>query len=115
MKQRTRAERSIAVFKWVLVLIVVTIIGLFIQQNMGTFAGPQYFRLNLFRTEVLAWNVRFYDLLLVCAFLGFIGGIALMLKPFLKLRRELTAERAARAERTVLSAANAAPDSKLAT
>jgi hypothetical protein len=90
-----------------MILVVAAIAGLFIHENMGTFAGPQYFRLDLLMVEVMAWNVRLYDLLLLCAFLGFVGGMGAMVKPYLNLRRKLTAERAARAEKSVFAAAAA--------
>ena len=67
------------VFKLVTSCLVLLIIALFVYQNLATFAAPQEFKLN-FYFESSSGKLALYALLLLSAAVGFLVGIAVMLK-----------------------------------
>jgi uncharacterized integral membrane protein len=75
-------------FKLITGCLVLLIIGVFIYQNLATFNAFQDFKLN-FYFESSSGKVALYVLLILSAAIGFIIGIAVMLKPYLNLRRAL--------------------------
>jgi uncharacterized membrane protein YciS (DUF1049 family) len=79
-------------FKWITIGLLLAIVGLFIYQNLPTFDSLTTFALDLYFQE-LSWSHHLYTVIGIAALLGFILGILLMLKPHVKTRRLLVAER----------------------
>jgi hypothetical protein len=79
-------------FKWLSGCIILTILGLFIYQNLGTWKSFVGFTLDLY-IEHLNWSHHLYTIIAISAGLGLGLGILLMLKPYLKIRRILAGER----------------------
>lgn len=75
-------------FKLITSCLVLLIIALFIYQNLATFAALQDFKLN-FYFESSSGKIALYVLLLLSAAVGFLVGIAVMLKPYFSVRRAL--------------------------
>lgn len=78
--------------------LLVAVIVLFIRQNMTTFDMVLPFSLNLYIREQVQWTHQVGSLLLAVGLMGVLIGMALMLKPWLHLRKLVNEERKARAE-----------------
>jgi uncharacterized integral membrane protein len=82
------------VFKLLVSLIILCLVGLFIYQNMETWKQLIQFRLNLyFYNPSTSPGVELYMIIVLSALAGFIVGLAAMMKPFFKTRRLLKRER----------------------
>jgi uncharacterized membrane protein YciS (DUF1049 family) len=79
-------------FKWITIVLLLAIVGISIYQNLATFDAPSQFGLDLHFQE-FSWSPHLYTIIGIAALLGFILGILLMLKPHVKTRRLLAAER----------------------
>jgi uncharacterized membrane protein YciS (DUF1049 family) len=79
-------------FKWITIVLLLAIVGISIYQNLATFDAPSKFGLDLHFQE-FSWSPHLYTIIGIAALLGFILGILLMLKPHVKTRRLLAAER----------------------
>jgi len=80
-------------FKLLVALIVLCFIGLFTYQNMEIWRHPVSFKLNLYFNEHHDTQViEQYMVILLSALIGFIVGLALLLKPHIKTRRLLKRE-----------------------
>jgi uncharacterized integral membrane protein len=83
-------------FKLLVTLIILCIIGLFIYQNMPTWRQLISFKLDL---KLFATNpaqppsLELYGIILLSALGGFIVGLGLLLKPYFRTRRMLKRER----------------------
>jgi uncharacterized integral membrane protein len=87
------------VFKLIVALIVLCLIGLFIYQNMETWRQLIKFRLNLyvFQTDsAKPPDLELYMIILLSAAAGFIVGLGAMMKPYFKTRQLLKHERVAK-------------------
>jgi hypothetical protein len=80
-------------FKLIASALILTIIVLFILQNVPTFKSPVTFSLDLYVHEKFSWEHYLYTLLLFSIGIGFLGGILLMLRPYFNVRRLLAQER----------------------
>jgi NADH:ubiquinone oxidoreductase subunit K len=84
-------------FKLLVALLILGTIGLFLFENIGTFTSPQAFLLNVtistWKWEILQFKIELYLILLLSAAIGFIVGMALMLKPYRKTKRLLAQEK----------------------
>ncbi|MFZ0932520.1 MAG: LapA family protein [Syntrophobacteraceae bacterium] len=81
-------------FKLLVTLLILGLIGIFIYQNMQSWTQPVSFKLNLyFYQTVSPPSLELYAVILLSALGGFIIGIALLLKPHFKTRRLLKRER----------------------
>jgi hypothetical protein len=78
-------------FKWLSGCIILAVIGMFIYQNLVTFKQELDFSFELI--EKLEWKHHLYTIIAISAGLGWVLGILLMLKPYLKIRRILAGER----------------------
>jgi uncharacterized integral membrane protein len=80
------------VFKLILTLIIFCLISLFIYQNLETWKQLIQFKIYLgfVRTEP---GLEVYMVIVFSALIGFIAGLAAMMKPYLKTRRLLRRER----------------------
>lgn len=78
-------------FKLITGCLVLLIIALFIYQNLATFNALQEFKLN-FYFESSSGKISLYALLMLSAAIGFVVGIAVMLKPYFSARQALTQE-----------------------
>lgn len=74
-------------FRLVTTLLLLALIGLFVQQNLTTFRTVLPFSLNLYLREQVEWTHQLATLLGISGFLGFLIGVGLMLGPYRKLRR----------------------------
>lgn len=74
-------------FRLVTTLLLLGLIGLFVQQNLTTFQTVLPFSLNLYIREQVEWTHQLATLLGISGFLGFLIGVGLMLGPYRKLRR----------------------------
>lgn len=91
-----KAARSVVIFKWLTILLVLSIVGLFVWENASTFLASQTFTLNLYVAEPFTWSLSLYLLLLLFALVGFILGLTLMLRPHLRTRKALKEIKSAR-------------------
>jgi uncharacterized integral membrane protein len=81
-------------FKLLITLAVLCLIGLFIYQNMLTWTQPVSFKLNLYFNEQHSTvSFQLYPVILLSVLIGLIIGLSLMLKPHFKTRRNLKRER----------------------
>jgi uncharacterized integral membrane protein len=80
------------VFKLIVTLIILCLIGLFIYQNMETWRKLIDFRLDLYLLKTDS-QLQVYMIILLSAVLGFIVGLGSMIKPYFKTRRLLKSER----------------------
>jgi uncharacterized integral membrane protein len=83
------------VFKLIVALIILAVIGLFIYQNMETWRKLIDFRLDLYLLKTTT-QIQLYIIILLSAVVGFIVGLGAMLKPFFKTRQLLKRERVER-------------------
>ena len=90
--------------------LLVAVIVLFIRQNMTTFDMVLPFSLNLYIREQVQWTHQVGSLLLAVGLMGVLIGMALMLKPWLHLRKLVNEERKARAELEALLHASEAAE-----
>lgn len=79
--------------KPIIILIILGLIGLFIQQNLGTFNAVQTFKLSLYFGQPMVWTLSVCSLLIISVVIGLAVGILIMLKPYMGLRRKLAQER----------------------
>ena len=79
-------------FKLLVTLLILCLIAIFIYQNMQTWTQPVSFKLNLYLYQTNP-SFELYSVILLSALVGFIVGIALLLKPYFKTRRLLKRER----------------------
>jgi uncharacterized integral membrane protein len=82
-------------FKAIVALVILGLAALFIYQNMPTWTQTVGFKLNLgfFQTDPAGVQLEQYIVILVAGLFGLIVGLALMLKPYFKVRRLLKRER----------------------
>jgi uncharacterized integral membrane protein len=81
-------------FKLIVTLAILGLIGLFIYQNMPTWTQPVSFKLNLYFNEHHdSASIQLYPVILLSALIGLIIGFSLLLKPHFKTRRNLKIER----------------------
>jgi uncharacterized integral membrane protein len=81
-------------FKLLVTLIILALIGLFVYQNMETWKQLVNFKLNLyFNAQQDTAGIQLYMVILLSAFVGLIIGLSLLLKPHFKTRRNLKRER----------------------
>jgi uncharacterized integral membrane protein len=79
-------------FKLLVTLVILSVIAIFISQNMQTWTQSVSFKLNLYFYQTNP-GLELYAVILLSALAGFIVGIALMIKPYFKTRRLLKRER----------------------
>ncbi len=79
-------------FKLLVTLIILCLIAIFIYQNMQIWTRAVDFKLNLHFYQPNP-SLEIYQVILLSALVGFIIGIALLLKPYFKTRRLLKRER----------------------
>ncbi len=79
-------------FKLLVTLLILCLIAIFIYQNMQTWTQPVSFKLNLYAYQTNP-SYELYTAMLLAALVGFIVGIALLFKPYFKIRRLLKRER----------------------
>lgn len=77
------------VFSWITGGLLLAIVGLFVYQNLLTFNGLLPFVLDFYIHEAFTWFHRLYTVIGMAAFLGFLLGLLVILKPYLKMRRML--------------------------
>ena len=80
------------VFKVIVTLIILCLIGLFIYQNMETWRKLINFRLDLYLLKTDS-NLQLYMIILLSSVVGFIVGLGAMMKPYFKTRRLLKDKR----------------------
>ncbi len=80
-------------FKLIFALIIIGLIGLFIGQNISTWTQLIEFKFEIPFLVKSQPKLEFYLLLIVSAAMGFFVGLAMMVKPYLKVRRNLARER----------------------
>jgi uncharacterized integral membrane protein len=81
-------------FKLIITLLILCFIGLFVFQNMETWKQSVSFKLNLYFNEGHdTQSIEQYIVILLSALIGFIIGLALLVKPHIKTRRLLKRER----------------------
>lgn len=84
------------VFKLIVTLIILCLIALFVYQNMDTWKQLIQFKLNLYLYKTDANSppsLALYVIMAISALIGFIVGLAAMLKPYFNARRLLRRER----------------------
>lgn len=81
------------VFSAIASLLLLAILGLFVHQNLSTFTNLLPFTLDLHINESFGWSLRVYTVMGIAALLGFIFGLGVMLKPYVRIRRALADER----------------------
>ncbi len=79
--------------KPIIILIILGLIALFIQQNLGTFNAAQPFKLSLYFGQPMVWTLSIFALLTVSAVVGLVVGILIMLKPYTGLRKKMAQEK----------------------
>ncbi len=72
------------VFSWITGGLLLAIVGLFVYQNLPTFNGLVPFSLDFHIHEAFTWFHRVYTVIGMAALLGFLLGLLVMLKPYLK-------------------------------
>lgn len=82
--------------KPIIILIILGLIGLFIQQNMATFNALHTFELSLYFGQPMKWTLSVCSLLAISLVVGLILGILIMFKPYMGSRRKLAEERQAK-------------------
>ncbi len=80
------------VFKLIVTLIILCLIALFIYQNIETWKQLIQFKVNLYFISTEP-GLELYMIIVFSALVGFIAGLAAMMKPYLKFRRLLKRER----------------------
>jgi hypothetical protein len=80
-------------FKLIAVVLILGLIGLFIYQNVSILTAPLSFKLSFYISTPLVMSLSVYALAITTTVIGLILGLAIMLKPFLNLRRQLAQER----------------------
>jgi uncharacterized integral membrane protein len=81
-------------FKLLVTLVILALIGLFVYQNMETWNQLVNFKLNLyFNAHHDTASIELYMVILLSALIGLIIGLSLLLKPHFKTRRNLKRER----------------------
>ena len=80
-------------FKLLTTLLLLSVIVLFIRQNLPTFNKTLDFSLNLFIREEVHWTHRVSTIIFLSGFFGFLVGFFLMLKPYLHTRKAWHQER----------------------
>jgi hypothetical protein len=114
-----KAARSVVIFKWLTIFLVLSIVGLFVWENASTFLASQTFTLNLYVAEPFTWSISLYLLLLIFTMVGSILGLTLMLRPHLRTRKALkeikSAQSAPEASASSPTAQQAAADSEAST
>lgn len=76
-------------FKIIATLLLLGLIYLFISQNMHTFRTTMPFSMDLFLTEEVKWAHELSTLMLISGLIGFLLGLFVMFRPYLKLRRSI--------------------------
>ncbi len=89
-------------FKLIFALIVLGLISLFVWQNMATWKMAIPFKFEAPLLGHSAPNIELYLVMLFSAIIGFIFGAGMIMKPFLKARRNLARERKDKKESTPL-------------
>jgi hypothetical protein len=84
--------------KPIIILIILGLIALFIQQNLGTFNAEQTFKLSLYFGQPMVWTLSICSLLGISGAIGLVVGILAMLKPYLGLRKRLAQEQQGKQE-----------------
>jgi hypothetical protein len=83
-------------FKLLVTLVILGLAALFIYQNLPTWTQTVGFKLNLgfFQTDPAGGpQLELYLVILIAGLCGLIVGLALMLKPYFRVRRLLKRER----------------------
>lgn len=79
-------------FKLLVTLLILCLIGIFIYQNLQTWTQQVGFKLDL-KLLKTSPSLELYLLILISALVGFIIGFAILLKPYFRTRRLLKRER----------------------
>lgn len=74
-------------FKWFTSLLLLVLIGLFIQQNLHTLRAQLPFVMNLYIREQVDWTMSLFGVILLAGFIGFLFGAWIMCKIF-RIRRQ---------------------------
>lgn len=80
-------------FKLIMSCLILGFIALFIWQNMAAFKTVIPFSLNIYIHEQMRWGHYLYTLLFCAAFVGFLAGFVVMLKPYFNARRLVAQQR----------------------
>jgi predicted small integral membrane protein len=80
-------------FKLVVTLVILGLLSLFVYYNMTTWTSTLEFKYKLPLFDEWVWRPALYLIMLLSALFGFFLGIAVIMKPYLKARRALAAER----------------------
>lgn len=80
-------------FKLITTALLLGLVALFFYENLGTFTSRLPFTLDLYIREQVSWDHPVYAVLMFAAILGFVAGVAVMLRPLLQMRRALGQER----------------------
>lgn len=79
-------------FKFVMTVVVLAIVYLFIQQNIGSFNQSLEFKLDLpflGEDQTLTWSHSVYGLIFISALVGFVLGFFSLLLPYFRSRRQI--------------------------
>jgi hypothetical protein len=79
----------VKIFKLLTSALVVGLIFLFIKQNITAFTTTIRFGLDLFIREPVSWSHEVYGLMIMSGLAGFVAGFAVLLRPYLNMRRML--------------------------
>jgi uncharacterized integral membrane protein len=90
-------------FKLCTTAMMLGLVGLFFYENAAVFRTELTFILDLYIREQVNWTHPLYVVIAFSAFVGFLAGVGVMLKPFLQMRRTLGEERQAK-ERALAAA-----------
>lgn len=79
-------------FKLIVTLAILCLIGIFFYQNMQAWIQPVNFKLNLYLVKTTP-TAQLYVIILISLLVGFFAGLAVLLKLHFKTRRLLKRER----------------------
>jgi uncharacterized integral membrane protein len=81
-------------FKLLVTLVILCLIAIFVYENMKTWTQLVSFKFNYYFNENRdTASLKLYAVILISASVGFVIGLALMLKPYFRTRRMLKLER----------------------
>ncbi|MHC1744328.1 MAG: hypothetical protein AB9873_15025 [Syntrophobacteraceae bacterium] len=98
-------------FKLLTTSLMLGLIGLFFYENATVFQTSVPFNLDLYIREQVNWTHPLYVVLLLAVFVGFLAGIGVMLRPYLRMRRMLGHERQEKESASTVTRVPALPPS----
>lgn len=85
-------------FKLITSGLVAALVLLFIKQNLSAFRTKVAFSLDLFIREPVGWEHSVYGLMIFSAGVGFLLGVLVLLRPYVRARRLLAEGRTEKRE-----------------